>query len=246
MQELSDFWRSTAPDAVNISEDFSPREFAVAFHHLKPGKLPGPDSTCPELLIHAGPGLKFWLHCFLSSCMHQLKITKVWRRALVVMIPKPSKPVEDPHSYHPISLLCIPYKILKQLIYNRVEPIANPLLPKEQAGFQHGKSTVDQVVLLTKTLGIFLRQIRRLVPCLSIWQLFMTWSGTMASTASCWDFCQTSTWSRWSWNLFTTEALPWLLVTASQPGSDVWKMISHRDQSWFFFFSTYTYTICFP
>ena len=72
-------------------EIFSPREFAAALHHLKLGKAPGPDSICPELLIHAGLGLKFWLRGFLSSCLRQLKIPKVWRRALVVAIPKPSK-----------------------------------------------------------------------------------------------------------------------------------------------------------
>ena len=104
MQELSDLWRATAPDAINIFGDFSPREFCAALHHLRPGKTPGLDSICPKLLIHAGPGLKFWLRGFLSSYLRQLKILKVWRRALVVAIPKPSKPVEDPQSYRPISL----------------------------------------------------------------------------------------------------------------------------------------------
>ena len=91
MQELSDFWRATVPDALNSSGDFSPREFAKALHHLQLGKVPGPDSICPELSIHAGPGLKFWLSDFLSYYLLQLKISKVWRRALVVAIPKPSK-----------------------------------------------------------------------------------------------------------------------------------------------------------
>ena len=115
---------------------------------LKIGKAPGPDSICPKLIIHAGPGFKSWLRGFFSSCLRQLKMPKVWRRALVVAILKPSKPVKDPKSYRPISLLYVFYKILERLIYNRVEPIADPLLSKEQAGFRHGKSTVDQVVLL--------------------------------------------------------------------------------------------------
>ena len=60
MQELSDLLLATAlllatTTAVNISGDFSSREFAAAPHHLKPGKAPGSDSIFPELLIHAGP-----------------------------------------------------------------------------------------------------------------------------------------------------------------------------------------------
>ena len=94
----------------------------------------------------------FWLRGFFSSCLRRLKIPKVWRRALIVAIPKPLKSVEDPKSYCPISLLCVPYKILERLIYNRVEPRVGPLLPKEQAGFRHGKSTVDPVVLLTQNI----------------------------------------------------------------------------------------------
>ena len=96
--------------------------------------------------------LKSWLREFLSSCLRRLKIFKIWRRAFLVAIPKPTKPVGDPKSYQPISLLCVPYKILERLIYARIEPLIDPLLPKEQAGFRRGKSTVDQVVLLTQNI----------------------------------------------------------------------------------------------
>ena len=98
-QEVSDLWRATTPDAVNISDNFSQREFAAALQHLKPGKALGPDSICPELILHAGAALKSWLRDFLSSCLRRLKIPKIWRRALVVAIPKSAKPVGDPKSY---------------------------------------------------------------------------------------------------------------------------------------------------
>ena len=139
-QEVSDLWRATTPDVVNIFDNFSQREFAAALQH------------CPELILHAGAALKSWLRDFLSSCLRQLKIPKIWRRALVVAIPKPGKSVGDPKSYRPISLLCVPYKILERLIYARIKPLIDPLLPKEQAGFRRGKSTVDQVVLLTQNI----------------------------------------------------------------------------------------------
>ena len=118
----------------------------------KPGKAPGPDSICPELILHARAALKSWLRDFISSCLRRIEISKIWTRALVVAFPKPGKPVGDPKSYRPISLLCVPYNILERLIYARVEPLIDPLLLKEQAGFRCGKSTVDQVVLLTQNI----------------------------------------------------------------------------------------------
>ena len=151
-QEVSDFSRATTPDSVNISHNFSQREFAAALQHLKPGKATGPDSICSELILHAGAALKFWLCDFISSCLRRLKIPNIWRRALVVAIPKPAKPVGDTKCYQPISLLCVPYKILERLIYARVEPLVDLLLPKEQAVFRRGKSTVDQAVLLIQNI----------------------------------------------------------------------------------------------
>ena len=87
-----------------------------------------------------------------QHALRRLKITKVWRRALVVAIPKSSKLVENKQSYRPTSLLCVSYMILERRIYSRVEPIVDPLLPKEKVGFRHRKSTVDQVVLLTQNI----------------------------------------------------------------------------------------------
>ena len=151
-QEVSDLWRATPTSPVNISESFTSQEFAAALKHLKPGKAPGPDSICQELIIHAGAALKSWLRGFLSFCLRHLKIPKVWRRALEITISKLKKPVENPKSYRPISLLCVPYKILERLIHARVEPNVDPLLPKEQTGFRRGRSTVDQTALFTRNI----------------------------------------------------------------------------------------------
>ena len=86
-QEVSDLWRATSPDAVNISDNFSQREFTIALQHLKPGKAPGPDSICSKLILYYRAALKSWLCDFFSSCLRRLKIPKIWRRALVVAIP---------------------------------------------------------------------------------------------------------------------------------------------------------------
>jgi len=100
----------------SISEPFSPEDFGAALRRLTPGKSPALDSIFPEFILHVGPALKSWFCDFLNSCMRQLKIPKIWRRAVVVAIPKPEKPLGDPKSYRPISLLCVPFKILERLI----------------------------------------------------------------------------------------------------------------------------------
>ena len=88
---------------------------------------------------------------WLPACADK-KISKIWRGSLVVAIPRPKKPEEDHKSYRPIPLLCVPYKILERLIHTGTEPIIDPQLPREQAGFLHGRSTVDQTVLLTQNI----------------------------------------------------------------------------------------------
>ena len=148
---MYDLWRATPTSPVNISESFTSQDFATAIKHLKSGKA-GPDSICLELISHARAALKSWLRSFLSSCLRHLKIPKVWRRALVVAIPKPKKPVKGLKSYRLIFLLCVSCKILERLIHFRVEPIVDPLLPREQTGCRRGRLTVDQIALLTQNI----------------------------------------------------------------------------------------------
>ena len=78
-----------------------------------------------------------------GATMTTVRTLSAWLAGQVLIYPK---------SYRPISLLCVPYKILERFIYARVEPLIDPLLPKEQAGFRRRKSTVDQVVLLTQNI----------------------------------------------------------------------------------------------
>ena len=104
-----------------------------------------------EFTLHARSTVKTRLSGFLPSCMRQFKIPRIWRRALGVAIYKHNKPSGNLKRYRHISLLLFPFTILERLIYACVEPI-DQLHPQEQAGFRHGRSTVDQVTLLTQNI----------------------------------------------------------------------------------------------
>ena len=151
-KQLSDLWKIPTSEGHSISEPFRPEELAAVLRRLKPRKCPGLDSIFPEFKLHTGSALKSWFCDFLGSSMCQLKIPRIGRRALIVAIPKPERPLGDPNSYRPIHLLFVPFQILERLIYARVNAVIDPLLPREQAGIRHGRSAVNQVTLLTQDI----------------------------------------------------------------------------------------------
>ena len=60
---------------------------------------------------------------------------------------KPNKSADDAKNYRPISLLCVPLKLLERLLLSRLDPVIDPQLPTEQAGFR-------QVTLLTDDIDV--------------------------------------------------------------------------------------------
>ncbi|KAJ3584335.1 hypothetical protein NHX12_014830 [Muraenolepis orangiensis] len=124
----------------------------VAVGNLRQGKSPGHDNIHPEFVTHQSETTSAWLCSFFSSCFQRSKLPKTWRRAAVIALLKPGKTAEDPKAYRPISLLCVPFQILERMILSRIEPVVDPQLPREQAGFRRGRSTVDQVTLLTQDI----------------------------------------------------------------------------------------------
>ena len=58
--------------------------------------------------------------------------------------------LRDSEDYRPISLLCHTYKLYERMILNRIAPVVEQHLIKEQAGFRTGKSCTSQLLNLTQ------------------------------------------------------------------------------------------------
>ena len=102
----ADLWKFLTPDNQSLSGDFSVEDLKSALQHLKPRKAAGPDPIGSELILHAGSEIQCWLCKFLFSCLRNLKIPKIRRRAFVVAILKPNQTPGDPKSYQ-LTLYCI-------------------------------------------------------------------------------------------------------------------------------------------
>ena len=86
----------------------------------------------------------------LNTCFKENKIPKIWRQSKIIAILKPGKDSAIPKNYRPISLLSHTYKLYERLILNRVSPLLEQHLIKEQAGFRPGKSCTSQLLNLTQ------------------------------------------------------------------------------------------------
>ncbi|UYV73997.1 hypothetical protein LAZ67_11001769 [Cordylochernes scorpioides] len=93
-----------------------------------------------------------WMAKLFTNILSTGSIPSVWKQAKVLAILKPGKTSDDPNNYRPISLLCIPYKILERIILNRISPIIEEHLPIEQAGFRPGRNCAEQTLALTTTI----------------------------------------------------------------------------------------------
>ena len=73
-----------------------------------------------------------------------------WKKAIVIMIPKPMKNHKDVSNYRPISLLNCFSKLLERVINERIQNwlISTHFLSDEQCGFRHHRQTKDHILRL--------------------------------------------------------------------------------------------------
>ena len=127
-------------------------------HQLQPSRTPSArqwprniiDDILAEQLKNVGPKAHKWLHTMLNTYFIDNKIPKIWRQSNIIAILKPEKDSAIPKNYRPISLLCHTYKLYERLILNRVSPLLEQHLIKEQAGFRPGKSCTSKLLNLTQ------------------------------------------------------------------------------------------------
>ncbi|GFV36618.1 probable RNA-directed DNA polymerase from transposon BS [Trichonephila clavipes] len=133
--------------------NFSISKLREAVGHIRCAKSPGPDNFHPEFLKQLGCNA---LYVLLTLFNHNWKygVPAIWKKAIVVPIPKKNKPLDDLNSYRPISLTIILSKVMERMITSRLDWYLETynLLTSSQAGFRKCQSTNQQVVFLGQSI----------------------------------------------------------------------------------------------
>ena len=133
-----------------LNLDLSPFTPELLIFHLKKSgnsTATGPDGMTIRHLKHLGPlGLNYLCTLFNLSLSHA-NLPAIWKRANIIVLPKPGKPKDSGTSYRPISLLCPASKLLERLMQERIK--AHLHLAESQHVFRTGRSTTTALLPLT-------------------------------------------------------------------------------------------------
>ena len=93
--------------------------------------------------------------CLLNVFSDAIRIgyfPKLWKNALVKMIPKPNKDLKNAKNFRPISLLSCVGKLLERIIASRISCFMekNKLFSKSQSGFRRHHMTAEQLLRLSE------------------------------------------------------------------------------------------------
>ncbi|XP_054745510.1 uncharacterized protein LOC129249867 [Anastrepha obliqua] len=155
-QTSSEGWstQGIAANAASCMEDDGNRCLANAdeiLHickQIKGNKAPGPDAIPNEALKLAIQKHSEIFVDVYNSCLEECTFPKEWKLQKLVLIPKGSKPAENPSGYRPLCLLDTAGKILERLIVNRLESSIDSAggLSPHQFGFRKTRLTTDAVI----------------------------------------------------------------------------------------------------
>ncbi|GLV46077.1 hypothetical protein CBL_05163 [Carabus blaptoides fortunei] len=121
----------------------------------KKGKsAPGEDRITYMVLKHLPASAITLLTLILNDCYSIGHHPAKWKSSIIIMIPKPNKPVTDPSSYHPISLLNTLGKIYEKILATKLSDFfeTTNVIPPHQYGFRQDRSTQNAILRLTTSV----------------------------------------------------------------------------------------------
>lgn len=119
-------------------------ELTRAIRLLKSGKAPGPDAITAEMFKAGGQKLLLLLLKLVNRIVETRDVPEQMEINEIVTLYKKGDRL-DCANYRPISLLSHAYKLVMQIIYSRISGSLLSVLPQNQAAYQPGRSTTEQI-----------------------------------------------------------------------------------------------------
>lgn len=148
------------PSIFNGSEqmeeipEFSQAELEIAVRSLKNKKAAGPDGIPGEAIKSAAAACpQMMLHMY-NTCLREGVFSKRWKEARLVLIDKGKGERLTASAYRPLCILDVAGKLMEKLMKTRLHGAiqSNGGLSNMQYGFRPGRSTLDAILNVTRTV----------------------------------------------------------------------------------------------
>ena len=135
-------------------------EVKAAVKSLKNNKSPGNDCVQGELIKMAPDQVIDAYHQLCVKIWESGEWPDRWCQSTVIPIHKKNSKLEC-NNYRTISLISHPSKILLKIILNRLQQNMKEIIEENQAGFQKGRGTVEQIFVINQIIEKFLEMDRK-------------------------------------------------------------------------------------
>ena len=122
----------------------SEEELAMALSKLKRRKAAGKTEISPELVIEGGPPIMDRLLQLFQKVWEDGEVVSDWKNAVVVPIPKKGN-LRCCDNWRGICLLDVIGKVFARIVKERLQVIAERILPDSQCGFRKKRGCVDMI-----------------------------------------------------------------------------------------------------
>ena len=142
---------SCKEEEKSLFEKISYAEFEKITSKLKKKSATGPDDIQYNHIKNAPKSFKQLIINLFNESIETGKIPTSWKKAKIIMIPKPGKSKSEITSYRPISLTSCFAKCLEKFIQIRLNHFLekNNIISKHQSGFRTNHSTKDHIFQLS-------------------------------------------------------------------------------------------------
>ena len=124
-------------------------ELLQALNKLKKGKAGGKSGILPELILCGGCELEDRILRIMEKIWEGGCVVDDWKDAVVVPIPKKGD-LRHCDNWRGISLLDVVGKIMARIVKERLDQIADRVLPESQSGFRKARGCVDMIFVTTQ------------------------------------------------------------------------------------------------
>ena len=139
------------PPCLDFDEPPTEEELEAALAKMKRRKAGGKTGILPELVLFGGAVLWDRLLELMQAMWREGEVVTDWKNAEVVPIPKKGD-LQRCDNWRGISLLDVVGKVFARIIQERLQVIAERVLPESQSGFRRGRGCCDMIFVARQLL----------------------------------------------------------------------------------------------